>query len=157
MIRTHPCLPWLAVGAFLVRSTRQWRIQTVKMPTQRTVIARDHLSLAQRGTTATEAEDGVVLLVLQFQVVRNLVIARPCSRWEVSTRPEAIAVWPQATYLVILTLCSSSYSPSSPVVTPSKWSLTSAGRWNALVLRTFMFFFSSVQIPLGPFSGSSSV
>ena len=89
MIRTHPCLPWLAIRAFLVRGTRHGRIQTVKMPMQRTVIAGDHLSLAQGGATATEAEEGVVLLIPQFQVVRNLVIARPCSGWEISTRPEA--------------------------------------------------------------------
>lgn len=114
VVRTLPC----AFTRLLGRTGKR-RIQTVEMPVQIAEIAVDHVAAPHGRLVTLETEDDVVFGVLQLQRIQRQIIPSARSesviRYEESrSRGAYFALDGGAPF--------SSYSPSSPVMTSSKYS-----------------------------------
>jgi len=68
VIRAHPSLSGL-VEVFLVGCIGKRRIETVQMPRQAAKVASDNFALAHSRLSALEAQDDVLLVVFELEIV----------------------------------------------------------------------------------------
>lgn len=85
MGRAHPTMLWSALCVLDRRISHGW-IQTVQVPMQATVIARNDFATSKRRFTALEAKDWIVLRVLDLESVRMDIIIASGSAYSAKRR-----------------------------------------------------------------------